>query len=271
MMRCRHIILSVLLLSLTLVASCGEEQAEVHSEGPPYVEYLRADNYSKLVMEIDSVATAAPDQNAQAHVQAVLSELLDKPGGVEIVRDQVLDSRGSQYSWTLEELGVLVSQSFDLEVEEGVLKMHAVFLDGSYAGDSGDNHILGLAWGDYRHFVIFKEKLKELCSTGIYANMTSADGQALCENSESAVWLHEVGHLLGLVNKGVASTSDHEDKDHPGHTKSEESVMHWSYELSASGSGIMDQIYKRIMVGRTEPLDFGASCEADLAAVREAP
>jgi len=262
---------SLFFVVLVPLLGCEGGGTEVEPERPRYEEYVRADDYLQLVMEVDSVAVAAPNLSVQQHVESVLASVVNKPMGVEIVRDQTLAPRGSDYMWTLEELGVLVDETSDLEVNNLTVKMHALFLDGGYAGDSAGSHTLGIAWADYQHMVIFKEKLKDLCTSGIYASMTEADNQMLCENSESALWLHEVGHLLGLVNRGVNMATEHEDPAHPGHTKSEESVMHWGYEWSALNGGIVDQIYKRIMVSHTDPLDFGVDCEADLAVIREAP
>ena len=243
------------------VISCGEGEESGSSEG-------KQEAPTKLVVEVDSVETAPPSQNSQGAVQAVLAGVFDELEAVDIIRDEALDARGTDHKWTAAELGTLAAQTSNLQVDARTIKLHALFVDGTYAGDPSGSHILGLTLGS-EHLVVFKEKLKEICSTGIYASMTESDGKVLCDNSESAVWLHEIGHLLGLVNQGLPAVSDHEDKDHPGHTKSDESVMYWAYDWSSFNSGVVDLIYKRIMVGRMEPLDFGAACEADLAAAKE--
>jgi len=263
---------TVLLASLVFfLTACGDSGSSHDSEVPRFEDYLRGERYLKVVMEVDSVASAAPSQAAQAFVQDALNAVVKKPLGVEILRDQTLAPKGPEYPWTLDALGALVQDNLDLEVPEHTIKMHAVFLDGYYAADSGGMHTLGMAWPNHQHMVLFKEKLSEICSSGVYASLSEADRTLLCRNSESAVWLHQVGHLLGLVNKGVTPTSDHEDPEHPGHTKSEESVMHWSYEWSSLNGGVVDQSYKRIMVNLDDPLDFGEECEADLSAFRTAP
>ena len=50
------------------------------------------------------------------------------------------------------------------------------------------------------------------------------------EEIENSVLVHEFGHLLGLVNLVYTSPVDHEDKDHPGHSNNEESVMYRAVE-----------------------------------------
>jgi len=47
---------------------------------------------------------------------------------------------------------------------------------------------------------------------------------------EKAVLVHEIGHLLGLVNLVYQSPVDHEDPEHPGHSNNEDSVMYWAVE-----------------------------------------
>jgi hypothetical protein len=52
------------------------------------------------------------------------------------------------------------------------------------------------------------------------------------ENIEASVTVHELGHLLGLVNLVYQSNVDHEDPDHPGHSSNDQSVMYWAIETS---------------------------------------
>ena len=54
--------------------------------------------------------------------------------------------------------------------------------------------------------------------------------------------MHEFGHLLGLVNLVYKSPVDHEDKDHPGHSNNEDSVMYWAVESADIGNIITGQL-----------------------------
>ena len=47
-------------------------------------------------------------------------------------------------------------------------------------------------------------------------------GRPSVEDVENSVVIHEVGHLLGLVNLVYQSPVDHEDADHPGHSNNDE-------------------------------------------------
>jgi len=271
------------LLSLGLMSSgCGEGSSGSDSgskceEAPAGTverisQYILADSCGKLIIEVDSVATSAPTANAETYIESILEEVLDKPDGVEVRRDEMgLESRGADHAWTPQEINQLLAQTYNLEVEEGAIKMHALFLDGHYAGSTGARRILGLDWEDFVHVVVFKGEIESICSTGLYASIPDAENTLLCEHAESAVWLHQLGHLLGLVNKGVPNVGDHEDPEHPGHSTGEDSVMRWDFEWSELDGGAIDQFFDRMTINQKDPLGLGADCSADLASFREAP
>lgn len=72
---------------------------------------------------------------------------------------------------------------------------------------------------------------------------------------ERAVSLHEVGHLLGLVD--LFLQTGRADPEHPGHSPSQGSVMYWAVE-----SGLFADVMGDL------PQDFDAADLADLATIR---
>ena len=73
---------------------------------------------------------------------------------------------------------------------------------------------------------------------------------------EDAIALHEVGHLLGLVDLVVGSGRG--DPEHPGHSRNRDSVMYWAVES--------DAISQLLSGGIPNQLD--ADDRAELAAIR---
>ena len=71
-------------------------------------------------------------------------------------------------------------------------------------------------------------------------------GRPSVEDVENSVLVHEVGHLLGLVNLVYQSPIDHEDPDHPGHSSNDESVMYWAVE-SADVSNFILEVCQTIL------------------------
>ncbi|HVF32825.1 MAG TPA: hypothetical protein VM933_07300 [Acidimicrobiales bacterium] len=73
---------------------------------------------------------------------------------------------------------------------------------------------------------------------------------------EDAVTIHELGHILGLVD--LARKTGREDKEHPSHSPNRDSVMFWAVESSLVGQ----------VLGGGPPTEFDAADLADLAALR---
>jgi hypothetical protein len=118
------------------------------------------------------------------------------------------------------------------------------------------DEVLGIAWGQ-RFLAIFAERIAATCSfVGL--------GNLLCPLAEATIWTHEIGHVIGLVDNGIAMVNDHRDPDHGAHDVSEESIMYWAYD----GAGVMEVLQGRILGNDAEVIPWGTECLRDLAAVR---
>lgn len=223
-------------------------------------DYIRGDRFAKLVLEVDSVAGFEPREASANAIVSQLQALLAKGGGITVAKQSGLPSKGADHAWTFEELDALAKETFDAAVPADTIKMHALFLDGHSADDTSGGKVLGLAWAQ-THLVIFKKTIEDGCRAGL----TGLLAEKVCEDAEKGVWLHEVGHLLGLVNNGLPMVTPHADADHPAHDASEGCVMFWAYETG----GLLDELRTRVTGGNSSPLEFDAQCKADLAAVRD--
>lgn len=231
----------------------GENNGGNNGGAPPVPEaYIRGDQATRLVFELDTVDGITAREAARDYVSQKLGAVVDKPDGIEWVSDGTIESRGADHVWTFDELEELAYDQFGLEVAEGTEKIHVMYVDGSYEEDN----VLGLAFSN-RHIVMFHDVLDASCSRPLLR-------ERLCPPAESSVLLHEVGHVIGLVDNGVDMVADHKDADHGAHDVSEDCVMFWAYE----GVGIIDVVEARL-TGTSPELDFGEACKADLAAVRE--
>jgi hypothetical protein len=84
----------------------------------------------------------------------------------------------------------------------------------------------------------------------------SATGLVSAATIERAVAVHELGHLLGLVDLFLHTGRG--DPAHPGHSTDRRSVMYWAVESSVVGD---------LLTGGP-PQDFDAADLADLATIR---
>ncbi len=238
--------LLALVALLAAGAGCVLEPAE-----SPILDYLRADESSELVIELDAVDGLEPRDLAVEAWLAAVEDVVDKPAGVRLEPDEVLPGAAQ---WSFDDL-----REFEDNASRGeVGVVHLLWLDGVYAEEPDT---LGLAWSN-RHIAVFAETLERLCVDNGGDQLT---GQGLieraCGETERAVLLHEIGHVFGLVNRGLPMVQDHEDPEHEGHD-AEDSVMSWGYDGPALFAHIRGQV-----LDEEEPLGFGPASLADLAAV----
>ena len=222
------------------------------------LELLRASPYSRLELEVDSVPGKAPRAASSAVIESALAKVVDKPAGVKVLLDQqVVARRGADHVWTDAELFPLAAETFGNAGAAGTIRMHVLFVDGSYQNPD----VLGIAWAS-THLVLFKDVIEHYCQQ----DPSSLLSDATCAASEQGVWLHETGHLLGLVNNGLSMVQPHEDASHGAHDASDQCIMYWAFE-APSGIQLLAQ---RLGAGKSK-LEFDAACQADLAKGRTSP
>jgi hypothetical protein len=93
----------------------------------------------------------------------------------------------------------------------------------------------------------------------VFSDQVAASSTPIVSRSEieDAVLMHELGHVLGLVD--LARNTGRADPEHPGHSKNQRSVMYWAVESSLIG---------QVLTG-SPPKDFDQQDLADLRALRE--
>ena len=206
--------------------------------GPPgsaAAFYLRAAPATSIVLEVSAEADAEPAGGTVDHVAATLGAVSGKP--VSVTGGGGLPSR---QAWTADQLRAAAdAASSASQGERAVLRL--LFVHGRYA--EAEN-VLGVA---VRADVaaIFSDAVDESASPLIGAGAI-----------EAAVTTHEVGHLLGLVDLHLKT--GRADRDHPGHSPNQGSVMYWAVEST---------LVTDLLTGGP-PRDFDDADRADLAAIR---
>jgi hypothetical protein len=124
------------------------------------------------------------------------------------------------------------------------MAIYLQFLDGTYE----DRDAVGVAYGA-SSAAIFSQHIEEIATVLVGS-----------EAIERAATIHEIGHLLSLVNIGYRSPRTREDPDHPNHSSNPDSVMYWAVD----NVGVVT-----VLGGDMElPTDFDADDRADLEDVR---
>jgi hypothetical protein len=168
---------------------------------------------------------------------------------------------GADHAWTDAELRELADTNADLAVDGTTATIHVLYVDGHSARDSDDGVILGIAYGN-RTLVMFKATIDRVCSG---AGVPVVLRDRVCEAAERTIWIHELGHVIGLVNNGLEMIDDHQDADHGSHDADEDCVMYFAYQ----GAELVDLFRDQLIAGGEPDLGFDDACLADIAAVRD--
>ncbi len=237
------------------------------SFGP--ADLVTARKYDALMVEIDHVAGHAPNAAALAQLEEQLDALerdghLAKPGGIRFVIDEALDPVGAGHVSTFGELSARAKAHRSVLPRAGEATIHVLYTDGRYEDDRDQSYVLGFAYGG-SWLVMLSDNIERGCDSSPLLGLPGLGGLAgqVCARAESTVFLHEVGHLFGLVDNGTPMVSPHEDPDHDGHDVSSDCLMYWAIE----GSRAVDLIAERFQSGKSGAIAFDAACLADLDAL----
>ena len=236
-----------------VVAGCNVLPGIGDTTGPGQraADYLRPTPYTSIVVELDFVNGAEPEQAALSLFEQRFEAATGKP--VDIVRSGGVPGKGPAHRYTRDELVDLERQHRSQHSGGDRAVLYVLWLDGGFERDSDETKTLGAA---YRGSAVamFKANLRFASRAGPL-DLTKPP---LVE-VEQSVFVHELGHVLGLVNLGTPMVTPHEDPGNRGHSNNRASVMYWAVETSAIGA----------LLGQNPPDDFDANDKADLRRMRE--
>lgn len=223
----------------TTAAASGNSVIAVGSRrvgevAPPLLQPGRGD---RVVLEVRAQAGAEPDVATLDHLAGVLQDA----SGKVVAVDGVDPLAGGARAWTARDIVSAAAASAQVESGREQVVLRVLFLRGTFEGDTD---VLGVAVaGDVA--AVFSDQVEAVA--GLLVNPAVV---------EDAVTMHEVGHLLGLVDLLLGSGRG--DPEHPGHSRNRRSVMYWQVE-----SGLITQLLDGGI-----PRDFDADDRAELAQIR---
>lgn len=207
-------------------------------------DYLSANNYDKLIIQIQYVNGLQPSAGAVEDLKTFLSQRLNKPGGVEVTYSNINSPGKSVY--TINDIRAIESINRGVKHEGRSITAYILFLDGEYSQNTSNLKTLGIAYGS-SSMVIFEKTIRDL-SGGL--------GQPSVSSVETTVCEHEFGHVLGLVNNGTDMTTGHQDEPHGKHCNNTNCLMYYTAETSDMLSNLL---------GNNVPV-LDANCINDLKA-----
>lgn len=192
---------------------------------------------TRISLDVMAQAGAAPASSVLSHMRSALADASGKP--VSLLGPNLVP--GSAQSWSSAELRELADQSGRAVQGGSQAALRVLYLHGDL---EGDRSVLGVAVrGDV--LAVFSDVIAESTSPLL------SSGEIF-----DAVSMHELGHLLGLVD--LVLSTGRQDPEHPGHSSNRGSVMFWAVE-----SDLISQV-----LGGSPPNEFDADDRADLATIR---
>jgi predicted Zn-dependent protease len=169
--------------------------------------------------------------------------------------ERLTDVEGTSFS--VDEILDIADRHRDEESSGSTATFYFVWLDGFFRdGDVVEENIIGVSIGDTSVVAMFKPVIESISLPG--------NSETLQRFSEQTTLIHEFGHAVGLVNRGVPLTSDHHDAENGAHCTNRDCVMFWTNE------GVRDLIpFVQNLLASGTTIVFGDECLADVDALTD--
>ena len=235
-------ILVLILFSSSLSGCFSKEEVLPEQFGIPgglVLACLNSSQFTELVIEVDYETDQKPRPETLELLIERINSVCEKQS---VTYELFLTDFEHEGAWTNDEIRLVGRETRDNDaMAADQLRFHFMFPSGKHANEN----VLGVTV-DASTVMIFVDQIKEA------ENLVQRPSW---ENIEAAVTIHELGHLLGLVNLVYVSNIDHEDSEHQGHSSNDQSVMYWAVETCDIANIVFGNV----------PNDFDADDRGDLA------
>jgi hypothetical protein len=203
-------------------------------------ELLSAEEFSSLTVEIQYMQGYRPDTETIRNLEKFMHTYLQKPSGIHIKLEEIKSISNKTVSKVE---AAELEDTYRKEFVSGKnISVYFLVTNGTHP----DRKILGMA---------YKNTSAILYGKSIHDN-SSINGRLSRAELQTAVLLHELGHMLGLVNKAGKMEVSHEDIHNPYHCNNPKCVMYFETETR--------NLSPVLRKGNIPELD--AACIADLQA-----
>lgn len=243
-------VLLVCLLGVAVYAGCKKDKdtepvpGNMEAVGASANQLLSDQQFKTLFVEVMSMPGHAPTSESLDQMKDFLNSVVRKPNGI-VVQSRNIPS-GNQSTYSVQNIRDIEDQHRELFNGPSVMVVSFVFLDGEFAGNSGDSKVLGVAYRN-TSMAVYQKTVKE--NSG---GLTQPSRTKL----ESTIINHELGHLLGLVNNGSPMVNNHIDTENGHHCNKSNCLMYFAVKTT--------DIIANLITGDIPELD--ENCRLDLSA-----
>lgn len=232
------------LFLLFALATCGDQGTDVPYDppGPPggnagEYDHLRApgasaqdllsgSDYERLILQVQYVEGFRPSDGGLQLLEEFLNDRVNKPGGVVIQVDEEPLVIEPQSSYSAADIRNLEEEHRTSYTDGTTMTAYLLFIDGEYEGGS---NVLGIAYNN-TSMALFVEKIRQY---------TDGPLEPSRETVEGTVGMHELGHILGLVNNGSDMQAEHQDEPNGKHCDNENCLMYYAVRTTDFISNLM--------------------------------
>ncbi|MCB9194861.1 MAG: peptidase [Flavobacteriales bacterium] len=205
-------VMMIVLLTIGSLTGCRKENG-VFDILPKH--FLSAEKYTKLTIEVISIEGHEPNNEAINNLKSFLKDRLNKPDGIDFKYTTITSP--NNHTFSVSDLQEIEKSNRTQFAKNGTLTAYVFYADQGSSEDTDSRQVLGLAYGS-TSICIFKQTVNDN-SGGI--------GQVSEATLETAVLMHEFGHILGLVNNGTPMTQNHEDPNRAHHCDNQNCLMYF--------------------------------------------
>ncbi len=228
--------------------------------------YIKPAPYTTVRLEVDVVSGREPVSDVVDELVVRLEPVLEK----SVVVDMQVELEPGPDVWSFEELRKVAAAQYDGPTHGEEVVIHVLIVNGSYGESTSDamvSNTLGLAWSN-RNVVLFADALADACTPDNNEELRRRGlVERACNATFTGTWLHEIGHVIGLVDNGLPMVEPHADPDHPAHDDDPESIMYWAFDVA----NVFDQVRGKILEDEDPIPPFSDACLADIEALRNQP
>lgn len=217
-----RVIYTYFALIVMILSSCAKSVATNEKQysnsfhqrtfGASAYELLSDKKYTSLKVEIQYMPGFEPDEEALVYLHNFLKTYLHKPKGITIVTKEILPEDDTEFS--IAKVSNIEKLNRTAYTTGSEIAVYVLYTNGVYT----DKHMLGLAYRN-TSVVVFGKKIKEFTNNFRKINRT---------RFEATLLLHEMGHLLGLVNTGASMQTNHKDSEQGQHCNNKSCLMYYA-------------------------------------------
>ena len=244
-------ILIISFLSFSLL-SCDDQPTQIDDDpgsdfshttnpGNSNEAFVTADEFNELVVEVHYMPGVEPEQSSLDNLQSFLEQHLEKTSVTILTPEQI--PSGEQNAYSAADIRDLEDEHRSTFTEGSQLASYAIFVDGEF----DQSNVLGIAY--YNTSTAY--------FGGTIDNISGGATQPSRTEIESTVFIHEFGHLMGLVDNGTDMQEDHQENG--PHCTEEDCVMYHQVNTTDFFANLFDDSIPELD-------DF---CVADIEALKE--